>query len=506
MGGRRWRRTSQWLGPLIGLAWLGAPAALAADFAPAVDYYSPSMPYAVALGDLNRDGPPDVAVAQYGNGGVSRLLNRGSGTLGPAAFMATGDRAYGVGVADFNGDSTSDLAVANLGADNVSVLRGRGDGGFAPPANFHTGRAPVAVAGGDLNGDGKADLAVVANGAAAVSVLLGRGDGTFASARQVAVGGDYPQRVTLADLNRDGRLDMAVSVANASAVAVLIGRGDGSFSDPAHYRLPDPYNSSPVGITATDLNHDGLADVVATASSIVSVFLGRGDGTFGPGRDYPAHPNGRNGNAKAVVAADFNGDRRVDLAVANSGTTDARSNVAVLPGRGDGTFGAPSGYEVPGADPEDPWVKEYGGAPNSVAVGDLNGDRRPDLAASHVIDNRDVGGVAVLLNSGSWSPDPSPAGQSRRPRSPGLRITSVRVRGHRLRVVVRRKREARGLVRLYVKRRHARRWRRSKASPRAVSIFRRRLRSGRYRLQARFRGTDGWDSARVRARRLVRVR
>src|SRR3989442_15554132 len=93
-----------------------------------------------------------------------------------------------VGVGDFNRDGIQDLAVANFGSNTVSVLLGNGDGTFRPPLTVVVGGGPASVAVGDFNGDGVQDLAVANSGSNTVSVLLGNGDGTFRAARTFEAG------------------------------------------------------------------------------------------------------------------------------------------------------------------------------------------------------------------------------------------------------------------------------------------------------------------------------
>src|SRR5260370_725933 len=111
------------------------------------------------------------------------LLERLEDRLVPAFLAALGSDAdclpYSVAVGDFNRDGTPDLVVANRGSNTVSVLLGNGDGTFQPTRNLPGFRGPVFVAVGDFNGDGFLDLAVASRDSNNVSVLLGNGDGTF---------------------------------------------------------------------------------------------------------------------------------------------------------------------------------------------------------------------------------------------------------------------------------------------------------------------------------------
>src|SRR5262249_17758150 len=99
----------------------------------------------------------------------------------PAVHYGVGDVPAAVATGDFDGDGLPDLGVANSGSGTVSVLLGHGDGSFQDASDFVAGPFPRSVAVGDFNGDGAPDLAV-ANFPFTVSVLLGNGDGSFQAA------------------------------------------------------------------------------------------------------------------------------------------------------------------------------------------------------------------------------------------------------------------------------------------------------------------------------------
>ncbi len=148
-----------------------------------------------------------------------------------ATHYDAGTSPQAVAVGDLNGDGTPDVVVADSGGGAVSVLLGKGDGAFAAATSFPVGASPIAVALGDFNKDGKLDIVTADSGADTVSVLLGKGDGTFAASAAFATGGG-PKSVAVGDVDRDGKLDVVSANATDGTVSVL--RGDGAGGLAAH--------------------------------------------------------------------------------------------------------------------------------------------------------------------------------------------------------------------------------------------------------------------------------
>jgi|GEM_PF-3471134 len=353
-------------------------------------------PRGTVVGDFNRDGKLDLATFDVSKDGSTRvvvMLGNGDGTFQrPVSYPA--GQASSLEVGDFRGDGRLDLAFANPNQNTVSILPGNGDGTFAPPRLINVGFRPENIALGDFNGDGKLDIAAISvptsSGGATVSVLLGNGDGTFQAPVNTPFTGIPAFPVFFlagpGDFNRDGHLDLLVG--SGGKVDVLLGNGDGSF----HTTPPISLVSGISGITVGDFRGDGKLDLAVSdfvqlgprggyVVGPVEVFLGNGDGTFGP-------PTVTGGGFSPLAVGDFNGDGKPDIIGISPGYNffgfDVPASIAVLPGNGDGTFRRPVGYTVP--------------APSSLAVGDFNGDGKLDVVVTHS-SSTDLGNsVYVMLN------------------------------------------------------------------------------------------------------------
>ena len=367
------------------LVAVAPPAEGAVDFEPAVNFAVGVTPRSVAVADFNGDGKLDLATANSGGDNVSVLLGNGNGTFGVATHFTVGKDPRSVAVADFNGDGKLDLVTANLFYSHLSVLLGNGNGTFGAVTYYLIGGGPNSVAVADFNGDGKLDLVTANLTGPNVGVLLGLGNGTFGAATYFPVGRS-PEWLTVGDFNGDGKLDLATANVNINSVSVLLGNGNGTFGPPAII----PVGLEPISVAVGDFNGDGKLDLAtANYGSInVSVLLGNGNGTFGAATNFSVWAG-----PSSVAVADFNGDGKLDLATTNNAVESVNDNVSVFLGAGNGTFGTATNFSV-------------GLGPESVAVGDFNGDGKLDLAAANAGSNN----VSVLLSGDNSAPVISCAG------------------------------------------------------------------------------------------------
>jgi hypothetical protein len=312
--------------------------------------------------------------------------------VAPRSYNA-GQNPAAVATGFFNADSFPDLAVANYRSGDVSVLLNNGDGTFQPPRDYTAGSYPLGVTMGDFNGDGHLDLAVADFGflgtGTGVSVLLGSGDGSFQTARSFAAGIN-PQSVAVGDFRGNGILDLAVAdegIYPTGMVSVLLGNGDGSFQAPVSYAVGADATAVAVG----DFNGDGKLDraVANFGSNTVSVVLGNGNGSFQAPRNFPVGHG-----PHSVAVGDLTGDGKLDLVVADTeyGNGDG---VRVLLGNGDGTFQPARTYAA-------------GLGAFSVVVDDFTGDGILDLAVAAAGAPFGSGeGMNVLLGNGDGTFQPA---------------------------------------------------------------------------------------------------
>lgn len=279
------------------------------------------QPYSVATGDLNLDGYADIVTANTADGTISVLMNNGGGT-GTFAAQKTykvGRDPMEVAIGDLNGDGIPDLAVTNIGDNTVTVLYGPLNSATPTIQTLKTCANPYGVAIGDFRHTGQNDIAVTCFGAAQAEVFLNDGmlperapslPTTFQTPLMLTTDSE-PSSIVLGDFNRDGILDIVTGNATANDVSFFAGKGDGTF-EPGVTSFALNF---PVSIAAGDVNGDGILDLTTVAPNFnqVAVLLGKGDGTFEQRTEFAA-----GSQPWAAALADFNEDGKLDIATANT--------------------------------------------------------------------------------------------------------------------------------------------------------------------------------------------
>jgi hypothetical protein len=234
---------------------------------------------------------------------------------------------FAMDINDFDGDGWPDLAVTHDRTNQVSVLFGREGLRLEPGETYDTGASPLFVVSGDLDASGLPDLFVANSGSSSATVLLNEGAGTFRLAGELRLGSG-PRVAELADFDEDGRLDVVTSNLNSDDFEVLLGDGRGGFQSTGRVRVGD----NPHSLAVQDFDLDGAADVAVIHSdgqSAVSLFAGRGDGTFAPG----VRTNFDAADPRMLAGGDFDEDGAPDLAVLTDG-----AELLLLENPGDRTF------------------------------------------------------------------------------------------------------------------------------------------------------------------------
>lgn len=349
---------------------------------------------ALAAVDADRNGTVDVVA-----GGLTIWRNDGTGRMRfPTALGAPGP-VVGLASGDFNGDGMQDFAAIAPGTPEAPGVPGTPRRVLAytavPGTASYIQSTALEDAGDDaadlaianLDGDGLADIVVVSEATGSnVTVLLNRG----ASFDDAAYESGLPALSDLAvtDFTGEGAPDIAVAGGD-NAVSLLVNAGLGTFTDGA--LTPTGAAGRVDRLTATHIDADGLADIVATDSGgapAALVLRGAGAGSFVP---LGPQPFGLPGAPTSIAVNDVNGDGTTDVVAGSAGGL-----FAVLLGNGQGGLGAAPGSPFRSDDPA-------GGEVADVAAVDLNRDGQVDVATA----NR-PGSVSVMLNSDTGLLAPSP--------------------------------------------------------------------------------------------------
>jgi uncharacterized protein (DUF2141 family) len=394
-----------------------APASAQSNNNPVPLIYSPLTPETIA------PGSPGLTLTVNGTGFVQSSVVYWNGSPRSTTFVSASQLHTAILKSDLAAAGPASVTVVNSLPGQVSnsvplqVTNPTSSVSFMSttlaPANLTSWGQQSSITA-DFNGDGKLDLANIAGDNAlstSLVVYLGNGDGTFQNPVTYPITQEASTQslaaLAVGDFSGDGKLDLAIVVNNCSpgsgqycsalgSVAILLGNGDGTFQQPVNVGT----HYAPDSIVAADFNGDGLLDIAVTDSSSllsgypanasIAVLLGNGDGSFQPYVEFPA-PNAHRG----LVAADFNGDGHIDLASLGYPDGSYPNSIYSFLGNGDGTF---QPYQV----------VTTGFYPQAIAVADLNGDGKLDLVVPNYCAkvnqcdyyNNVPGSVSILLGNG----------------------------------------------------------------------------------------------------------
>jgi len=339
-------------------------------------------PKRIALADMDADTHLDLVVVQgatfsQGPAQVSVYPGDGAGNFGTAinSPLLAGNMTPGIVLADLDGDEVLDLVTATgtNTEDNVEVLLGNGDGSFAPGVFYAAGLQVNGIAVADLDEDAAPDIVALDFTGNQIYVLFNNADGsgTFQDGLLTiaAVSGRlFPSTAVIEDFDGDSHLDLAVGFGNlnnpAGSAMVTLGNGDGTFQEPTFYLISSLSSPTPISINADDMNGDGTLDLVMANrnTSEIAVLPGVGNGAFGEPINVAAalFP-------QALVTADMDNDGDTDTVTVN---LSLDLMVHRNGGSADLTMPPPATAAVSGS------------TPVSIVAADFDGDLISDVAVS----------------------------------------------------------------------------------------------------------------------------
>ena len=384
----------------------------AVHFDPTVDFATTgSNAYGIVIADLDGDGKPDMIVSNNVSNTISIFRNISttgtisSGSFGAPQVFVTGANPSYLKVADLNSDGLPDIIVANSGSGTVSVFTNTStpgiinDGSFAAKVDFAVGNNPFDIAVADFDGDGKPDIAVTNSIGTAntISVLQNIStpglirSSSFAAA-VTFVTGSIPVKIVAADFDGDGKPDIAVTNNSSNTISVFRNTATSGSITSGSFALKVDFvaGTNPRGIFAADMDNDGKYDLVVTnrTSNTISVFRNTATSGSISAASFQAAVSITTGNAPYDVAmGDLDGNGKPDIIVTNFGanTVSIFRNIGSTGSINSSTFTAKLDMATGGT-----------GGPYGVAVGDLDGDGKPEIITANA---NSGGSVSVLHNN-----------------------------------------------------------------------------------------------------------
>ncbi len=347
-------------------------------FASKVDITTGTSPYCVAIGDIDGDGKADLIVPDY-NSPYNISVFRNTSTVGTISFAAKVDFAaypgpWGLAIGDLDGDGKLDVAVANNNSPyNISVFRNTSTPGtisFATRVDYATGNLPYMIAIGDLDGDGKPDIASPNAISSTVSTFRNLSTpGTISFAAKV----DFPavsnsEGIAIGDMDGDGKSDMIVAGYGSGVASVFRNTstlGTINFAAKVDFTTA----SNPAHVALGDLNGDGKLDIAMTSFPTNSFSALRNTST--PGTiSFAAKVDITTGTyPDGIAMGDLDGDGKPDVVVADY-TVNTISTLKNTSTAGAISFATKIDYAA--------GAHVYG-----VAIGDMDGDGKADIAAAN---------------------------------------------------------------------------------------------------------------------------
>jgi FG-GAP-like repeat/IPT/TIG domain/Secretion system C-terminal sorting domain len=352
------------------------------------DFVTGIRPNAVTLSDFDGDGKSDIATpnnhsaAGFASVSVLRnISNPGTIAFAPKQDFVTGAVTYAIASGDIDGDGKPDMVSNSIGDANFSVFRNTSSTGaisFAPKVDIASGTSSFGVVIGDIDGDGKPDVVTLNNTVQTISVFRNTGSpGTISFAPKVDFSTLlFPQAIVVSDFDGDGKTDIAFTNKLSNSFSVYRNTSTaGTISMAARIDYTCGSGNEPYGITAGDLDGDSKMDLAV----VINNNTGGGAQLFrnlgAPGTISFAFNNSVASGAASNTCYhaginDINGDGKPDLAITVGGSSSGQSQVYQNFSAGSlFSFGASSNI-----------FSSF--APYGIFFGDLEGDSKPDLVIS----------------------------------------------------------------------------------------------------------------------------
>ncbi|TAF75965.1 MAG: T9SS C-terminal target domain-containing protein [Bacteroidetes bacterium] len=370
--------------------FLGAAIIGTGTFATPITPSSSTNSYITALGDLDGNGKPELISARYTSSTLLVNINTTNGSLTGTDFNSTfslsvGANPYDVEIVDIDNDGKLDIVVSNFGSTFITILKNIHSSGTLSAASFVQVNIPTTsnvygLAVGDIDRDGRLDLVAANNSTNNLQIYKNIGTtgtitaSSFATAVTYGIGsGTNPYDVELADLNNDGKLDIITANFGQSYLTIFENISSNGFINASSLNTPisSPIGTISVSVKKADIDGDGKMDLVAANYSTNTISVVRNKYTSGSilGTHFNEKTDFTVGTTPYKLSVgDINGDGKLDIAVANlnSSTMSILSNSATLGTINGSSFATKVDFSVPNS-------------PVTPAVGDLNGDGKPEV-------------------------------------------------------------------------------------------------------------------------------
>lgn len=385
---------ARWLISLVLLVWSVAPIGVQGQESFTIRGHYPTgseRPTSISVGDIDKDGNLDLAVAHFGtgtNGNGAIMWGDGSGAFSEGDIWLGGVTNRGALIADFDGDGNLDVVFGDQNADYLALFWGNGS--RAPGMRLDLARPDVGnakIASADIDLDGRLDIVAVSALSGTIDVFFNEGDRTFT--RSTFSAGAQAHGIAIGSFDPQHGLDVFITSFWGGTITTLISNGLRSFAPP----ISQPGGVMPHSAAVGELTGDAFVDVAyvrrgcfvdATATCAndgLTVLSGTGNGTFTPYQEFELGEGPTD-----LQIGDLDGDGRADIVVVNFNSND----VSILWGQAGG--GLLDGGRI---------AIDQG--PRAIALGDFNNDGSLDIAAANWRGNS----VSILLN-----PQEGPPGTS----------------------------------------------------------------------------------------------